>query len=68
MENAKENLMGRFWTNRSEMEDEIESLDYGIIQNGYDHIVVIDLQDENEPEINLIIGHANKTMWVSEIY
>lgn len=68
MENAKENLMGKFWTNRSEMEDEIESLDYEIIQNGYDHIVVVDLHDEDEPEINLIIGHANRTMWVSEVY
>lgn len=67
MENAKENLMGKFWTRQDEMIDEIESLDYEVISKGWDMIVVIDLMDEDEPEITLEIGHANGTMWVQEV-
>ena len=64
-EKALENLGGKFWTRRHEMEEEIESLDYEIIENGHDRIVVIDLMDDDEPEITLDIGHANSTMWVA---
>ena len=66
--NAKENLMGKFWTRQHEMIQDIESLDYEVISNGYDRVVVIDLMDEDESEITLEIGHANGTMWVQEVY
>ena len=67
LEKAKENLMVRFWTRRVEMEEEIESLNYTIISNGYDEIVVTDDMDDDMPEITLVIGHANSTMWVTDV-
>ena len=67
VEKAKENLMGRFWTRRQEMEEEIESLDYTIIWNGADEIIVTDDMDEDLPEITLAIGRANRTMWIADI-
>lgn len=67
LEKIKENFEGKFWTRRHEMEEEIESLDYEIIENGHNRIVVIDLMDDDEPEITLEIGHANSTMWVADV-
>ena len=67
LEKTKENFAGKFWTRRDEMESDIESLDYEIISNGYNLIVVVDLMDEDEPEITFEIGHANNTMWIAEV-
>lgn len=68
LENAKENLMGKFWTRRHEMEEEIESLDYEIISSGIEMITVIDLHDDDEPEIHLSIGIANGTLFITDVF
>ena len=43
------------------------TFDYEIIENGWDRIVVIDLMDDDEPEITMEIGHASSTMWVAAV-
>ena len=52
IEKVMMNVEGKFWTRQNEMVEEMESL------------VVIDLQDEEETEYTLRIGHANRTMWI----
>lgn len=58
---------GKFWTRQNEMVEELESLDYEVVEAGWDTVVVVDLQDEDETEYVLRIGHANTTMWVEGV-
>lgn len=67
MENIEKIMMdveGKFWTRQSEMVEELESLDYEVVEIAGDHLVVVDLQDEDETEYTLHIGHTNRTMWI----
>ena len=61
------NLNGLFWTRQDEMVEEIESLNYEVISEGWDRLVVIDTNDEDETEYILRIGHANRTMWIEGV-
>lgn len=61
------NVEGKFWTRQEEMIEELESLDYEVTEAAWDHITVVDLQDEDEPEYILRVGHANRTMWVESV-
>lgn len=63
-----EDLSGKFWTRQNEMADELESLDYEVIELGWNRIVVVDCMDEEEQEYELEIGHANKTMWIKDVH
>lgn len=62
-----ENLDGKFWTRQEEMVEEIEALDYEVISLGWERLIVIDLQEDDEIEYILYIGHANRTMWVKSV-
>lgn len=62
-----ENLDGKFWTRQDEMVAEIEALDYEVISLGWEVVVVIDLQEDDDVEYILHIGHANRTMWVESV-
>lgn len=61
------NVEGKFWTRQSEMVEELESLDYEVVELGADTLVVVDLQDEDETEYTLRIGRANGTMWIQSV-
>ena len=67
IEKVKMNVMGKFWTRQNEMVEELESLDYWVVYRGWEEVIVVDLQDEDEPEFDLCIGHANGTMWVEDV-
>ena len=58
---------GKFWTRQNEMVEELESLNYEVVSLGWETLVVVDLQDEDETEYTLHIGHANRTMWITEV-
>ena len=59
-----EDVEGKFWTRQNEMIAELESLGYEAIEIGGTQVVVVDTYDEDEPEIILDIGMANRTMWI----
>lgn len=61
------NVEGKFWTRQNEMVEELESLDYEVVELGADTLVVVDLQDEDETEYTLHIGRANGTMWIQSV-
>ena len=70
MKNSKKvmtDVEGKFWTRKNEMVEELESLDYEVVEAGWETVVVVDLQDEDETEYVLHIGHANTTMWVESV-
>ncbi len=64
IEKVMMNVEGKFWTRQNEMVEELESLGYEVAEVSGDSLVVIDLQDEEETEHTLRIGHANRTMWI----
>lgn len=61
------NVEGKFWTRQDEMVEELESLDYEVVEKSWESVTVVDLQDEDEAEYILHIGHANSTMWVERV-
>ncbi len=61
------NVEGKFWTRQDEMVEELESLDYEVTYISYEYVAVTDLQDEDEAEYILYLGHANTTMWVESV-
>ena len=63
---VKMDLEGKWWTRRDEMVEELESLDYSVIEANDEIITITDDHDECE-EYNLYIGHAGCTMWVEEV-
>lgn len=58
------NVEGKFWTRRNEMVDELEGLDYEVTSINNEYLIVTDLQDEDDGEYILHLGHANSTMWI----
>lgn len=46
------------------MVEELESLDYEVVSISWEALVVVDLQDDEETEYTLHVGHANSTMWI----
>lgn len=64
---AMNNFEGKFWTRKTEMERDIWSHGYEIIDSSYEHVVIVGSTDDDEIEITLRIGHANGTMWVKEV-
>ena len=67
VEKVMMNVEGKFWRSLSEMVEELESLDYEVTYASYEYLNVIDLQDEDEAEYTLYLGHANTTMWVESV-
>ena len=67
IERVKMDFDGLFWTRRNEMIEEIESLDYSVYEVTSEYVCVQDLQDEDEAEYILYLGHANTTMWVESV-
>ena len=67
IEKVKMDFDGLFWTRRNEMIEEIESLDYSVYEVTSEYVCVQDLQDEDEAEYILYLGHANTTMWVESV-
>lgn len=67
IEKVKMDLDGLFWTRRNEMIEEIESLDYSVYEITSEYVCIQDLQDEDEAEYILYLGHANTTMWVESV-
>ena len=61
------NVEGKFWTRQDEMVEELESMDYEVVELGADTLVVVDLQDEDETEYILHVGRANQTMWIRSV-
>lgn len=64
IEKVMMNVEGKFWTRQNEMVEELEGLDYEVVSISWDTLVVVDLQDEDETEYTLHVGHANRTMWI----
>lgn len=67
IERVKMDFDGLFWTRRNEMIEEIESLDYSVYEITSEYVCIQDLQDEDEAEYILYLGHANTTMWVESV-
>lgn len=67
IERVKMDFDGLFWTRRNEMIEEIESLDYSVYEVTSEYVCIQDLQDEDEDEYILYLGHANTTMWVESV-
>lgn len=67
IEKLEMNVEGKFWTNQNEMIDELEDLGYEVVEAGWERLVVVDTYDEDEPQYSLMIGHANRTMWITEV-
>ena len=61
---------GKFWTRQDEMVEELESLGYEVEELDADTLAIVNLQDddeEDETEYILHVGHANRTMWITEV-
>ena len=58
------NVEGKFWTRRSEMVEELEGLDYEVTSINDEYVTVTDLQDDDEAEYILYLGHAGSTTFV----
>ena len=67
IEKVKMDVMGKRWIHQNEMVEELESLDYWVVYQGWNELIVVDLQNEDEPEFTLRIGHANGEMWVDGV-
>lgn len=67
VEKVMMNVEGKFWTRQDEMVEELESLDYEVTYTSYEYVAVTDLQDEDETEYILYLGHANTTMWIESV-
>ena len=67
IEKIMANVEGKFWTRKDEMVEELEDMDYEVIEIYDEYIAVADLQDENEGEYILYLGHANTTMWIESV-
>jgi len=61
------NVEGMFWTRRNEMIEELESLDYAVVEVNNEYVSVVDCQDDEQGEYILYQGHANSTMWVESV-
>ena len=67
VENVMMDVSGKFWTRRNELIDYLERLDYEVVEVGNDHVVVVDLRDDDETEYTLNIAYANRTMWIESV-
>lgn len=67
IEKVMMNVSGQFWTRQNEMVEELEELDYSVLEVNHEYVVVADLQDEDEEEYILYLGHANSTMWIENV-
>lgn len=67
IEKVMMNVGGKFWTRQNEMVEELEELDYEVVTLCHEYVGVIDLQDDDEAEYILYLGHANSTMWVETV-
>ena len=61
------NVEGKFWTRRNEMVEELEELDYEVTEINDEFVAVVDLQDDEEAEYVLYLGHAGRTMYVENV-
>lgn len=67
IEKVEMNVCNQFWTRQNEMMEELEDLDYSVLEINHEYVVVADLQDEDEEEYILYLGHTNSTMWVENV-
>ena len=58
---------GKFWTRQNELVEELESMGYEVVEISADHVVVVDLYDEDELEYTLHISRANRMMWIDSV-
>lgn len=57
-------LENEFWTRKDEMVEAINEKGYDVVELNDEHAVI-----ENEEEtLELILGHANSTMWIEKIH
>lgn len=64
LEKVLMNVEGKFWTRQDEMVQELEEMDYEVVALCHEYVGVVDLQDDDEANYILYLGHANSTMWV----
>lgn len=57
-------VLGQFWTSEADLIQELEDLNYEVLGN-YGEYIVID--EGNGSEWLLYIGRAGRTIWVSEV-
>lgn len=56
-------LENEFWTRKNEMVEDINEKGYEVVEFNDEYVII-----ENEDEtLELILGHANSTMWVEKI-
>ena len=56
-------LENEFWTRKDEMVEAINEKGYDVVEFNDEYAVI-----ENEEEtLELILGHANSTMWIEKI-
>lgn len=67
LEKVLMNVEGKFWTRQDEMVQELEELDYEVVALCHEYVGVVDLQDDDEANYILYLGHANSTMWVENV-
>ena len=65
---AIENDLGHsFWTVREEMIEEIESKGYPVDADYGEFLVIRESEDEDAAEYILMVGKANRTLWIDKI-
>lgn len=67
LEKVLMNVEGKFWTRQDEMVQELEEMDYEVVALCHEYVGVVDLQDDDEANYILYLGHANSTMWVENV-
>ncbi len=58
-------VIGSFWTRRDELVRDLLDMNYEVLEQTDEYIVVEDEADDRE--FVLYLGHANRTMWVETI-
>lgn len=63
----EENMTHDFWTDLDEMVEDIEEYGYKVLEVNGEYIVVDNDSADEEEEIILYLGHANRTIWIESI-
>jgi len=67
--NVLDDVAGEFWTRQDEMIKDLEDLGYEVLlaNDEYFAIRAWDPECDDPFEFQLFLGHANSTIWVTEV-
>lgn len=58
---------GKFWTRRDELVEELEELDYIVVEINSEYVVVSDAQSEDDAEYILYFGGTERTKYIERV-